>query len=81
MISKLKHDIPRTRKAILHVATKFNIYFLLVMSMLGSVLFLIGVFTNGAAVLDNLPESVVHLTVGMFVFCLFFPWFTALYFA
>ncbi|CAN5910177.1 hypothetical protein BH11VER1_BH11VER1_10010 [soil metagenome] len=44
-------------------------------------MFLVGLVMTRAEFLKTLPESGVIMAVGMFAFCLFFPWFTALYFA
>ena len=74
-------DIPGTRVTIERIATKFNIYFLLVISLCAVFLFLSGLLMTRAEFLDGLPEGAMLLTVGTVGFCLFFPWFTALYFA
>jgi hypothetical protein len=74
-------DIPGTRRAIEMVATKFNIYFLFSMAMCGAVLFIVGLVNIRDDFLQTLPDAVITLAVGMLVFSLFFPWFTALYFA
>lgn len=80
MTSQYEYDIPGSRHAILYIATKFNIYFLCIMSLLSGVLFIVGVFFSGSF-MNNLPQPVFLMAVGLFGFCLFFPWFTALYFA
>ena len=74
-------DIPRTRQTIETVATKFNIYFTLSMAMCGAVLFFVEFAITQADFLKTLPDAGIIMAVGMFAFCLFFPWFTALYFA
>lgn len=74
-------DIPGTRSCIEAVATKRNIYFLFVMAMCGAIMFIFGLVTTRAEFLSDLPDAGVVLLVGMIDFCLFFPWFTALYFA
>lgn len=76
--------IGSSRRTIEQVATKFNIYFLLVMALLSACLFMAGLFGPGGGTvgaLDDLPQPLVMITVGVVGFALFFPWFTALYFA
>ena len=75
-------DIPKTRETLLKVATKFNIYFLMVMAFTGGVLFIVGLvgLRQHEALLETVPEPIMLIIVGMIVFSLFFPWFTVLYF-
>ena len=74
-------DIPGTRSTIETVATRFSIYFMLTMALCGAVLFVAGLVATRGEFLDDLPGSGVLMATGMIAFCLFFPWFTALYFA
>ena len=69
------------RSTIERVATPFNIYFLLVMTLCGAILVLVGVALNALDGLDHLSDATGCLVIGMVSFTLFFPWFTALYFA
>jgi hypothetical protein len=73
-----------------HLASSFNIFSLLLMS-LGSAALLCAVLLAShfhvwgfsdeeLAVMNELPESIVLLAVGMGGFCLFFPCFLALLF-
>ena len=78
-------DISGTRGTLLQVATKFNIYFLLIMAVAGAALFiagLVGLATGkeAEAMLKDVPEPVMLMMVGMISFSLFFPFFMALYF-
>jgi hypothetical protein len=82
--SAAEDDLPTSRRAIEQVATKFNIYFLLAMGLLSACLFiagLIGTAKRSADALDRLPDSAMMMAVGIIGFALFFPWFTAVYFA
>ncbi len=78
-------DIPLTRRCLLGVATRFNIYFLVLMTLIGAGLFIAGVV--GFAIeeealerFEELPEPVLLVALGMICFSLFFPFFMALYF-
>ena len=51
------------------------------MSMVASVLFLIGLSQMDRGRLDAVPAPVLLICVGMGGFSLFFPWFTAIFFA
>ena len=44
-------------------------------------MFIVGLVMTRAEFLKALPEAGVAMAVGMVGFSLFFPWFTALYFA
>ena len=81
MKSKSIDNVPVTRSAIMGLATKFNVYAMMTIALCGAVLFFIGLLTGGVEFLDDLPESVSFVVVGMFGFSLFFPLFMALYFA
>jgi hypothetical protein len=81
MKDDLDEDIPGSRMSIEDVATRFNITFLFVMSMIGAILFLIGIYETGPDHLKAVPEPLLFLCLGMGAFSLFFPWFTAFYFA
>ena len=77
-------DLPNSRRAVEQVATRFNVYFLLAMGLLSGCLFLAGLLQTAirsANVLDGLPGPAVMMGVGIIGFALFFPWFTAVYFA
>jgi hypothetical protein len=74
-------DIPGTRQSIERIATKPNIYLIFLMAMCGAVMFMVGFAMTRGEFLKELPEAGVVMAVGMIAFCLFFPWFTALYFA
>lgn len=75
-------DIPNSRRAIEQVATKFNVYFFLAMALLSGCVFIAGLIASRSVnVLDGLPDSLVMMGVGIVGFALFFPWFTAVYFA
>ena len=53
------------------------------MALACAFVFVIGLFgeeTPGHTI-DDLPDNIVMMAVGMIGFSLFFPWFTALYFA
>ncbi len=76
-----QNDIPGTRQSIERIATKFNVYFIFLMAMCGAIMFIVGLGMTQAEFLKELPEAGVVMAVGMIAFCLFFPWFTALYFA
>ncbi len=72
------------RRTLKTMATKFNTYFLLVMALLCGVLVVVGVIgvsRSGVEIEDALPEEWLLLGIGIVGFALFFPWFTALYFA
>jgi hypothetical protein len=80
--------IPK-RKQMSRLASPFHICFFLLMSLGSGSLFCAvllashfhvwGFSDDELAVMNKLPESVVLLAVGMGGFCLFFPWFLALY--
>lgn len=44
-------------------------------------MFIFGLVMTRADFLNDLPEAGVAMVIGMMAFCLFFPWFTALYFS
>jgi hypothetical protein len=81
--SAAQNDLPNSRRAIEQVATKFNIYFLLAMGLLSVCIFIAGLIgtARSADALDRVPDSAVMMAIGMIGFALFFPWFTAIYFA
>ncbi len=77
-------DIPGSRRAIEKVTSKFNIYFLFAMAMLG-VLGVVGALVQlsapDAKLLEDVSMPAAVFSVGMWTFALFFPWFTIAYFA
>ena len=84
MSVEITGDIPKTRETILKVATKFNIYFMLAMALLGSILAIVGILQMNAAgkeALKGIPDYAVLLVCGIVDFSLFFPFYLALYFA
>ncbi len=84
MSGEIPSDIPKSRETILKVATKFNIYFLLVITLLAGAMAIVGIIqmnNAGKETLKGVPEYALLLVVGMIGFSLFFPWFTALFFA
>ncbi len=76
-------DIPGSRAALERVGAARNVYALLVMAVVSALLFVFGLIGSkeSASWLDEIPESAVFMVIGIAGFALFFPWFTALYFA
>ena len=76
-------DIPGTRITLETVATKFNIYFLLVIALVGGAIAIVGLIGLGGDLdsLSDVPDAVMLMALGLIAFSLFFPWCMALYFA
>src|SRR3974390_1094918 len=74
-------DAPIARKTLERITRPFQIYFLLVMSLLGSCLFIAGMVTGGLSWLERttLPDATLMLFLGVGCFAFFFPWFLCLY--
>ena len=64
------------------VLTPFNIWFALVMALLGSCLFIAGMIGGGLHWLDHttLPDSTLMLFLGIGAFAFFFQWFLCFYY-
>lgn len=69
------------RRIIEKNATKFNTYFLLITSLIGSGLYITGLFKGGLTLPEGAMVSTLSVIVGMMVFGLFFPLFVCVYFA
>ena len=70
------------RRTLKTVATKFNVYFLLVMALLSAVLVVVGIIgisRSDVGLEAVVPDELLLLGIGIIGFALFFPWFTALY--
>jgi hypothetical protein len=77
-------DILGSRCTMERASTRFNIYFLLIMALLGSLLFivgLVGLCQLPPQSLEGVPEPVLLIAIGMVDCVLFFPWFMTLYFS
>lgn len=74
-------DIPGARRAIEMMATKMNIYVFMGIGLCGSVVFVGGLVSGGADGLSAMPDPAIAIVLGMMVFSLFVPCFTALYVA
>jgi len=64
------------------VLSPFNIWFTLVMALLGSCLFIAGMISGGLNWLDHttLPDSTLMLFLGIGTFAFFIPWFLCFYY-
>jgi len=77
-------DIPMSRRTVEHVATKFNIIFLLVMALLAGLLFIMGLvqlLSTEPNPLDDIAAPLLLISLGAIGFALFFPSFMTVYFA
>jgi TRAP-type C4-dicarboxylate transport system permease small subunit len=74
-------DAPIARKTVERITQPFQIYFFLVMALLGSCLFIAGMITGGLGWVEHttLPNSTLMLFLGIGTFAFFFPWFLCLY--
>ncbi len=76
-------DIAGTRRTMERCATKFNICFLLILALLGSLFLIIGLVgasQDDFRALESVPGSVLLLAIGVVAFSLFFPWCMLVYF-
>ena len=77
-------DIAGTRRAIERTASKFNIYFLTGLAVLGGVLAIVGGASGGLDALFSArpaDQSAAQVVIGVVTFTLFFPFAMTLYFA
>ncbi len=82
---RIPGDIPKSRHTLLQVTTKFNIYFMLLFAVAGGAVFVAGLVGMAQSEevesqLDNVPEPIMLMVVGLICFSLFFPFFMALFF-
>lgn len=76
-----RDDIPGSRDAIEGSTSPFTIAFFGALAFVSAALFIAGLALMDRRALKGAPDWLVLLGVGLAGFSLFFPWFTALYFA
>ena len=79
-----KDERATERHTLKTVATSLNMWFLFSMSMLSAIVFiagLVGVRGSGVEIEDSILDEWLWFGIGIMGFSLFFPWFSALYFA
>lgn len=74
-------DIPGSRDVIEENTSPFTIAFLAALAFVSAVLLLAGLASMDRKALKGAPDWLVLTGAGLAGFSLFFPWFTALYFA
>jgi hypothetical protein len=82
---RIPGDMPGTRYALLQTATMGNIVFMCILTLICAALSLAGMIgllygSDGGPKLENVPEPIGLLAIGMSGFCLFLPLLLALYF-
>jgi len=82
---RISGDIPGTRRTLLWATTRFHVYLMMLLALGSAFVFIVGTATmagseEARARLDDVPEPVMQMMIGMICFSLFFPFFMALYF-
>ncbi|MFG0248354.1 MAG: hypothetical protein ACF8OB_05660, partial [Phycisphaeraceae bacterium JB051] len=80
----MQNDISNSLKTIEMVSTKFNLYFLLVMTIMSGSLLIAGfiqLFVKTPNALDQVSDPVMFIAVGVLGFTLFYPWYMVFFFS
>lgn len=79
--AKAMKELVLMRRIIEMNTTRSKTYFLLIASLVGSALYIVGLFKGGLTLPEGTMVSTLGVIVGMMVFGLFFPLFVCVYFA